>query len=82
MKPNFENTGCQPQPRNLRVSLAHAQCNTQDAEDCLQDTFLRAYKAYKRLDEKGQHARLALQNSHQRSSHTSQETRPQYLAHL
>ncbi|KAA3648785.1 MAG: RNA polymerase sigma factor [Chloroflexi bacterium] len=51
MKPDFE-TLAEQHSHEIYVYLWRMLGDTQDAEDCLQDTFLRAYKAYKRLDEK------------------------------
>ena len=50
MKTDFEMLAAD-HSRDIYVYLWRMLSNTQDAEDCLQDTFLRAYKAYKRLDE-------------------------------
>jgi len=50
MKPDFERLAAD-HSRELYVYLWRLLGDAHDAEDCLQDAFLRAYKAYTRLDE-------------------------------
>ena len=50
LKPTFDKL-VDKHSREIFAYLWRLIGNDQDAEDCLQDTFLRAFKAYPRLDE-------------------------------